>query len=167
MRLPENLPVDTLGLASLRSFAPARASLLRDIGARQHSVMSTFGGAPQVFSCYVDGTGGSVTVDLPPLRVPPGTTRAVVGFLARGRGPIEIHTSVDTNGVGVRAVTGTGAEQLRWVWGSASGGTLPLVSRTLVLSSSAAETWGNVTATATALDLEIFAVAIIPQHYAR
>ena len=167
MRLPENLPVDTLGLASLRSFAPARASLLRDIGARQHSVMSTFGGAAQVFSCYVDAALGSVTQELPPIRIPPGTTRAVVGFLARGRGPIKIYTPVDTDGVLVRTGTGTGVEQLRWVWGSASGGTLPLVSRTLVLSSSSAETWGIVTASVTALDLEIFAVAIIPQHLAR
>ena len=167
MRLPENIPVDTLGQASMRSFAAARASLLRDIGARQHSVMSSFGGAPQIFSFYLDGALGAVSAELPPIRIAPGTTRAVVGFLGRGRGTVELVTPSDANGVRVRLTTGTAAEQIRWFWGSASGGTLPMVSRTLILSGSSAETWGITTGTIDIEDVEVFAVAIIPQHLAR
>ena len=167
MRLPENIPVDTLGVASMRSFAAARASLLRDIGARQHSLMSAFGGPPQIFSFYLDGALGAVSAELPPIRIAPGTTRAVVGFLGRGRGPVEVVTPADTNGVRVRLRTGAAAEQIRWFWGSASGGTLPMVSRTLVLSASSAESWGITTGTIDIEDVEVFAVAIIPQHLAR
>lgn len=167
MRLPENIPVDTLGVASMRSFAAARASMLRDIGARQHSLMSTFGGPAQIWSTYIDAATGTASQELPPIRIPPGVTRGVVGILARGRGTVEITTPADTDGVRIRIVTGTAREQIRWVFGSASGGTLPMVSRTLVLSASSAESWGIVTGTADAEDVEVFAIAIIPQHLAR
>jgi hypothetical protein len=166
MRLPENLPVDTFGQASLRSFAPARASLLRDIGARQHSVMSKFGGAPQIFSTYLNGTAPTTFV-LPTLRVPPGTTRAIVGVLMRGRGTVKVYTSADTGGISFRGTSGPSSEQITWAWGSGSDGATAGVSRTLIIASTSAETWGTVTATLATEFIEIFAVAIIPQHLAR
>jgi hypothetical protein len=173
MRLPENIPVDTLGTAAIRSFAPARASMLRDIGARQHAVMSAFGGAPQIFSCYLDTGATTASFELPQIRIPPGVTRCVVGILARGRGQVVVKTSVDTNGIQFNHSMGTVGhrEGIRWSFGSGSGGTLPNVSRTLVLASTPSESWSMVTATLDGTtytdDLEIFGLAFVPQHLAR
>lgn len=173
MRLPENVPVDTLGTASIRSYAAARASMLRDIGARQHAVMSAFGGAPQIFSCYLDTGAGPTAFDLPQIRIPPGVTRCVVGILARGRGRVVFKTPADTNGIGFNHSMGVPGhrEGLRWSFGSGSGGTLPNVSRTLILASTPSETWRMVTATLDGTtytdDLEIFGLAFVPQHLAR
>lgn len=165
-RLAENIPVDTYGPPSIRSFAPAYASMLRDIGARQHSLMSAFGGPPVVHSCYVDGTSSTGTVRWVAL-IPPGVTRAQVAVLTRGRAIVDLTTATDTNGVRILTSVGAAREVIRWTFGGTDGGSLPNVSRSLELSGSALETWTTVVVTVDVDDGELFALALIPQHPAR
>jgi hypothetical protein len=166
MRLPESFPIDTYGLARIESFAPARASMLREIAARQHAAMSAFGGTPYVFSTYVDGESSPATTTFP-LLIPPGVTRTQIGIRARGRGTLDVFTPVDTDGVRLTVSVGIAREMIRWQWAGAAGGTLPLVSRSLVLETASAETWRTIIATVTATGVELFAIATAFEHQAR
>ena len=165
-RNPEEIAVDTMGTAYMRSLAPARATLLRSIAAKQHAVMSGFGGPPVIWSAYVDGTVSATTRELL-LRCPPGVERAAVAVLCRGRGTVDLYTTDDTDGVRIRVSTGTARETLRWVVGSPAGGSLPLINRSLQLLGAATEGWSTITGTIEVDGPELFGLQLIPLHRAR
>jgi len=165
-RMPEYMQIDKAGLASMLSFAPARASLLREIGTRQHALMSGFGGHPQIFSVFVDGT--SVAEERQVLfRVPPGVTKAQVSVLEAGpAGFIDIYTATDTDGVRLFAARGAGGTRatMRWNFGSYNDNTFALTNRLLILAASATEDWRTVTGTIEVDGPAVFAVALVYMH---
>jgi len=169
-RMPEYQQVDKTGLASIRSLAAARASMLREIATRQHAVMSGFGGHPEVWSAHVDGTTSSTTRNFLS-RIPPGVTRAVVAVLEAGvqAGHIDIFTSSDTGGVqlwSARNQIGTRATS-RWNFGSDADNTFALTNRMLILETAATETWRTVSGTIVADGVEVLAMGLIYLHRAR
>ena len=166
MRVPENIPIDTYGVPDIRSYSPAYASMLRDIGARQHALMSAFGGPPIVHTGYVDGTSAPSSTRWVAM-IPPGVTRAQIAVQTRGRAWVTMSTAVDTNGIKIVTSVGTAREAIRWTFGGNDGGTLPDVSRSLILRASPSEFWGTVVVTVGVDIGELFGIAIIPIHVAR
>lgn len=169
-RMPEYQQVDKTGLASIRSLAAARASMLREIATRQHAAMSGFGGHPEVWTCQIDGTTSAATRNFL-ARIPPGVTRAQVAVLEAGvqAGNIDIYTSTDTGGVrmwSARNQFGTRATA-RWNFGSNAENTFALTNRLLILEGAAAETWRTVSGTITADGVEVLAMGLIFLHRAR
>jgi hypothetical protein len=169
-RMPEYQQVDKTGLASIRSLAAARASMLREIATRQHAVMSGFGGHPQVWTCQIDGTTSAQTSNFL-ARIPPGVTRAQVAVLEAGvtAGNIDVYTSTDTGGVrlwSARNQIGTRATA-RWNFGSNAENTFALTNRLLILEGAATETWRTVSGTITVDGVEVLAMGLIYLHRAR
>lgn len=169
-RMPEYQQVDKAGLATMRSLAAARASMLREIATRQHALMSGFGGHPEVFSVYIDGSSSATTRNVL-FRCPPGVTKAQVCVLEGGQnpGPIDIFTSTDTGGVRLWSARNQlgGRETMRWNYGSLNETTFALTNRLLLLEGSSTETWRTISGTITVDGPEVFAIALVYQHRAR
>lgn len=104
---PQFLTLDTRSEA-LADLTPARALILRETAALQHSLMSGWGGPPQcrTFARLVENGASSATVAS--YRVPPGVTHTDVAVLMQGRGTVTLTTSADTVGTVLRCSTLSG-----------------------------------------------------------
>jgi hypothetical protein len=170
-RMPEFIQIDKAGPAAMLSLAPARASLLREIAARQHALMSGFGGHTQIFSTYIDGSS-STTTRQALFRVPPGVTRAQVSALIAGNsgGDVVLRTPSDPVGINMpsgRAGDGSPATA-RWIRGSYDEGTAFFFeNRLLILENAASEDWRTVSGTIECDGFSVFAIALSFIHRAR
>lgn len=172
---PQYLTLDTRSEA-LADMTPARASILRETAALQHSLMSGWGGPPQcrAFVRLVENGASASTVAS--YRVPPGVTHTDVAVLMQGRGTVTLTTSVDTVGTVLRCATlasEVGANPALATWYSTQGvDDDELDARALRLVS--AESWAhqNVDVTVTldasgSDDLATWALIFRPVHVPR
>lgn len=91
---PVNLPVDQAVADWITDLQPARTWVLNEIHARQHSMMSAWGGPGHWCSLHID-EGDTATVLV---RVPPGVTEMDMTLLCSGIGDVTITSTNDATG---------------------------------------------------------------------
>lgn len=94
---------------------PAAMSLLRDIEARQHALMTGWSPGLCIDFNFSTGAGTTRTVTT---RVPPDCTYIDLGVLAWGDGTLAITTSADAVGTQFRVATRQNEESAVWLWTS-------------------------------------------------
>lgn len=167
-----DIDVDLIDLYALRDMAPALVDYLRMIRARQHALMSAWGGPAVCRSMGLTSSGAtSWTV---PIAVPPGVTDVGLDLLCHGSAIITITTSADATGTELRAVAPNGAGADTPVWVS-TGGLAPSSAgassgRAVTVLSAVSWAWSDVDLTIAVTDVASFGLLALetrPIHVAR
>lgn len=175
-RDPATLSVDVDDPIGMLDPQPAVVSLLKLIEAKQHSVMSAWGGPPRCLTEVLKATGATSTVLT--VSIPPGVTDVDIAVLLAGTGTLVITSTADATGTQFvsdnnAAAPTTDAEMASWFQTS---GALPTSAgatsgRAVTVASSSSWAWQDVdltlTVSAVTSSLTILAIEIQPIHVPR
>lgn len=171
---PAGDQVDLRVTTRLRYIEAARASLLRDVNDRQHSVMTAFGGPPQVWSGYLDGQtsgAGSEKLGQVLFRVPPGTQAGAFGVFAQGfwpsgggeAGKVEMKVGAGAYVV-VTVPPSSGVEDIQWRWTGNDPAGSANVSRRLGIRANPDQEWATIAVDVRLTRAVLYQIAFIPAH---
>lgn len=171
---PNHADLDIIVLPGVADLTAAGVAILRTIAARQHALMSGWGGSNVCRSVYLNTTTSSS--DTFTIRIPPGVTECDIQVLAYGTGTVTITSTVDATGTKwTIASPHDGSSDLEMARWHGTGGPLPsslgaTSGRAVTVASSASWSWDNVDLTialAAETRVGILAIEIRPIHQPR